>query len=145
MRRFIRAGTLVVAGFVVLALVLDGLAGLAQPALDPGGSEGILRTTDRDGVLHETRLAVFDDASGAIWIQSGHHFRGWHERVKRNPDVELIRDGVAGSYRAVPLETPEAKEHVNSLIRGRVGDVGFYAIRTFLLFAEVRPVRLDPR
>jgi hypothetical protein len=145
MRRAIRAGALVIAGFVVLSLALDGLAGLAQPALDPGGAEGILRTSDEEGVVHETRVAVFDDERGSTWIQSGHHFRGWYERVKRNPEVELIRDGVVDSYRAVPLETPEAKEHVSSLIRGRVGVVGFYAIRSFLLFAEIKPVRLDPR
>ena len=48
-------------------------------------------------------------------------------------------------YRAVSLETPEAKEHVRALIKERAGIVGFYAIRTFLLFAEIKPVRLDPR
>lgn len=145
MRRAVRAGAFAVAGFAVVALLLDGLAGLVQPALDPGGAEGVLRTTDEEGVTHETRLAVFDDEGGAVWIQSGHHFRGWYERIERNPDVELVRDGVVHPFRAVPLETPEAKEHVRRLIRERVGVVGFWAIRTFLLFAEIKPVRLDPR
>jgi hypothetical protein len=145
MSRAVRAGVLIVAGFVVFVLALDGLAGLAQPALDPGGAEGVLRTTDEEGGVHETRLAVFEDEGGAIWVQSGHHFRGWYERVKRNSDVEFVRNGVANAYRAVPLETPEAKEHVRALIKEQVGVVGFYAIRTFLLFAEIMPVRLDPR
>ncbi len=145
MRRAVRVGALVVAGSVVLALALDGLAGLAQPALGPGGAEGVLRTTDEEGVAHETRLAVFEDEGGVIWVQSGHHFRGWYERVKRNADVEVDRDGVVNAYRAVPLETPEAKQHVRTLIEEQVGIVGFYAIRTFLLFAEIKPVRLDPR
>ena len=49
------------------------------------------------------------------------------------------------AYRALPLETPEAREHVRALIKGQLGVAGFYAIRTFLLFAEIKPVRLDPR
>lgn len=145
MRRAVRAGALVVVGFVVLALVLDGMAGLGQPALEPGGAEGVLRTRDQEGVIHETRLAVFVDDGGALWVQSGHHFRGWYERLKHDSDVELVRNGVAKAYEAVALETPEAKDHMRSLIRRRTGVVGFYAIRTFLLFAEIKPVRLDPR
>lgn len=135
---------LIVAGFVVLVLALDGLAGLAQPALG-AGAEGVLRTRDEQGAVHDTRLAIFEDEDGAIWVQSGHHFRGWYDRLKRRPDVDLARDGVVHAYRAVPLETPEAREHVRGLIRDRVGVVGFWAIRTFLLFAEIEPVRLDPR
>jgi len=145
MKRALRFGALVVAGFVVLVLVLDGLAGIAQPALDPEGAEGVLRTTDEHGAVHETRLAVFDDATGAVWVQSGHHFRGWYERAKQNPEVEFVRDGAVHAYLAVPLESPEAKAHVRGLIRDRVGVVGFWGIRTFLLFAEIKPVRLDPR
>lgn len=145
MKRAVRAGVLIVAGFVVVALALDGLAGLVQPALDPGGTEGVLRTTDQERVVYETRLAIFEDEEGALWIQSGHHFRGWYDRLQRNPDVELVRGGVVSDYRAVPLQTPEAKEHVRGLITDRVGVVGFWTIRTFLLFAEIRPVRLDPQ
>jgi hypothetical protein len=145
MSRAVRAGVLIVAGFVVFVLALDGLAGLAQPALDPGGAEGVLRTTDEEGAVHETRLAVFEDEDGATWVQSGHHFRGWYDRLEREPNVEFVRDGVVKAYHAVPLETPEAKQHVRGLIRDRVGVVGFWTIRTFLLFAEIKPVRLDPR
>jgi hypothetical protein len=144
-KRAVRVGALVVAGFVVLALALDGLGGLVQPALNPGGAEGVLRTTDEAGVSHETRLAVFEDAGGALWIQSGHHFRGWYSRLKRNPEVELVREDVVSAYHAVPLDTPEARQHIRALIVERVGLLGFYAIRTFLLFAEIKPVRLDPR
>jgi hypothetical protein len=144
MIRAVRAGVLVVAAFAVFVLALDGLAGLAQPALDPEGAEGVLRTTNDKGAVYETRLAVFEDKDGAIWVQSGHHFRGWYHRLKRDPVVEFVLDGVVTEYRAVPLETPEAKEHVRGLIRDRVGGVGFWAIRTFLLFAEIKPVRLDP-
>lgn len=145
MTRKLRVTALVIAGFVVLVLALDGLAGLLQPALGPSGAEGVLRTTDPEGVTQETRLAVFEDSDGVLWVQSGHHFRGWYERVRRNPDVEWVQDGVVAAYRALPLETPEAKQHVRDLIKEEVGTVGYYAIRTFLLFAEIKPVRLDPR
>jgi hypothetical protein len=79
------------------------------------------------------------------WVQSGHHFRGWYHRLRRNPDVELVRGGEVLRYRAVPLETPEAKAHMKELLIARVGTFRYYAIRTVLLFAEVKPVRLDPR
>jgi hypothetical protein len=45
----------------------------------------------------------------------------------------------------VPLETPEAKAHMKGLLMKRTGTFGYYAIRTVLRFAEVKPVRLDPR
>jgi hypothetical protein len=48
-------------------------------------------------------------------------------------------------YRAVPLGTSEAKAHMKELLIERSGTFGYYAIRTVLLFAEVKPVRLDPR
>ena len=123
MKRPVRVVALVVVGFVALALFLDGLAGLIQPAL--GGPEGVLRTTDEERVVHETRLAVFEDQSGAIWVQSGHHFRGWYGRVKGNPEVEFVREGVLNAYRAVPLETarsycdPSTKRRTREPARGR--------------------------
>jgi hypothetical protein len=136
---------LVVASFAAFGLALDGVLGAFQPALGPDASEGVLRTRGADGRIHETRLAVFDDEDGSLWIQSGHHFRGWYERLLRDPEVELVRGGVVGAYRAVPLETPEARARMRRLIEARVGRAGFHAIRAVLLFAEVKPVRLDPR
>jgi hypothetical protein len=132
-----------VVGFVVLALGIDLYVGLRQPEV--GGVECVLRTTDEDGQVHDTRLALVEEADGTLWVQSGHHFRGWYERVLRNPEVELVRDGEARPYRAVALDTPEARAHLRALLKERVGTVGFYAIRTLLLFAEIKPVRLDPR
>jgi hypothetical protein len=34
---------------------------------------------------------------------------------------------------------------MKQLLIERTGRFGYYAIRTILLFAEVKPVRLDPR
>ena len=48
-------------------------------------------------------------------------------------------------YRAVPIDTPETEERVSGLLKQRVGSLRFYAIRTALGFADMKPVRLDPR
>lgn len=134
-----------VAGFVALALLLDAIGGVVQPELEGGRAEGVLYTVDADGQRIGTRLAVVDDADGNVWVQSGHHFRGWYERVLANPDVELERDGELRPYSAVPIDTPESEALVRGLLKQRVGPVRFAIIRAMLLFADMKPVRLDPR
>jgi hypothetical protein len=143
-KRILRNLLVFAAGLVVLALAIDAVVGLVQPALEPGDAEGVLRTFDEAGSLHESRLVVLDDGV-TIWIQSGHHFRGWYHRLLRNPEVELVRGGEMRPYRAVPLDTPEAEAHVKSLLKLRAGAFRFHLIRALLLFADVKPVRLDPR
>lgn len=135
---------LVLLGLVALALALDGVVGAVQPALEPGDAEGVLRTFDQDGILHETRLVVIEDG-GTLWIQSGHFFRGWYDRLLLDPEVELVRGGEVGAYRAVPVDTPETEARIEELLKQRGGALRFYLIRTFLLFADIKPVRLDPR
>ena len=144
MKRIVRTVVLSLSGFVVLALGIDAIVGLRQPVLQPGPAEGVLRTFDEEGNVHETRLAVVDDG-GTLWLQSAHHFRGWYHRLLRNPEVELVRNGEVRAYRATPVDTPEAEARIKSLLRERVGPLRFYTIRTLLLFADVKPVRLDPR
>ena len=134
-----------VVGFVVLALLFDAFVGAAQPELQAGPSEGVLYTLDAEGNRIGTRLAVVDDADGNVWVQSGHHFRGWYERVLANPEVEMQRGGELEPYTAVPIDTPESEALVRKLLRDRAGPVRFAIIRTVLLFADIKPVRLDPR
>jgi len=129
--------------FVALALLLDGMAAVFQPSLEPGDAEGVLHTVDEDGQRYETRMIVIEDGD-VLWVQSGHHFRGWYYRLLEDPNVELERAGERLPHRAVALETPEAKAHMREMLIERVGLVRFYLIRTFLLFADVKPVRLDP-
>jgi hypothetical protein len=136
--RALRIGLIVLAAYVGLALTFDGLVGLFQPGTD------VLRTFDAEGEPQDRVLAVFEDGD-TLYVQSGHHFRGWYHRVRENPDVELERDGVSKPYRAVLVESAEEKAHVVGIIKKRTGEVGYYVIRAILLFAEVRPVRLDPR
>lgn len=139
----VRRVVLTIGSFVVLVLALDGLVAAFQPALEGRDREAVLRTRDSDGQWHENRMIVIEDGD-TLWVQSGHHFRGWYHRLVAEPEVELIREGVPTRYRAVALETPEAKAHMREMLEERTGVVGYYAIRTFLLFADVKPVRLDP-
>ncbi len=143
MRKIARRIVLVIAGFAVLALLLDGAIALFQPALEPGDAEIVLHTFDEQGGRHETRMIIIEDGN-TLWVQSGHHFRGWYHRLRRNPEVEVVRGGEQRAYRAVALETPEAKARMQQMLIERTGLVRFYLIRAFLLFADVKPVRLDP-
>jgi hypothetical protein len=143
MTKIARRISLFFGGFVVLALLLDGAIAFFQPSLEPGDAEAVLYTFDEQGRRHETRMIVIDDGD-TQWVQSGHHFRGWYNRLRRHPEVELFRGGERRAYRAVALETPEAKARMREMLIERVGLVRFYLIRAFLLFADVKPVRLDP-
>jgi hypothetical protein len=142
MKKAARITAAVLVGYVGLALVFDAFIGASQIAL--GGPEGVLRTIDEKGQVHETRMIVLQDGD-VTWVQSGHHFRGWYHRLVRNPDVELVVGDEVRPYRAVPLDDPASKANMKRLIEERVGRVRAGVIRTILLFAEVKPVRLDPR
>lgn len=142
MKRAARITAAVFFGYVGLALAFDAFIGVSQIAL--GGPEGVLRTVDEKGAVHETRMIVLQDGD-VTWVQSGHHFRGWYHRLVRNPDVELVVGDEVRRYLAVALDDPASKANMKRLIEERVGRVRAGVIRTILLFAEVKPVRLDPR
>lgn len=144
MRKLLWTLGLLVGSYVVLALGIDAYVGFAQPELEGEPREGVLVTFDETGERHETRLAVFDGGAH-LWVQSGHHFRGWYERLLRNPEVELVRGDETRRYHAVPLDDPESRAHLIGVIKARTGELGFRLIRALLLFAEIKPVRLDPR
>jgi hypothetical protein len=135
--KILRVLAIVLAVYVGLALVFDSLVGFFQPGND------VLRVFDAEGKPYDRVLSVIEDGD-QLWVVSGHHFRGWYHRVKANPDVELIRSGVSKPYRAVVLDDPETKAHVIGVMKGRRA-LGYYVSRALLLFAPVKPVRLDPR
>jgi hypothetical protein len=138
--KIVRIAAIVFGLYVILGLVIDAAIGAFQPQ---GANTAVLRTFDADGRPKETVLGLLDD-DGQLWVESGHWFRGWYERASANPDVELIRGGQAAPYRAVPVDSPEAVETVTRLM-GKGQGAGYWVGRTMLLFAPIKPVRLDPR
>lgn len=138
--RVVRWVAIVLGIYVVLGLALDGMIAYFQPT---GPSTGVLRTFDDQGMPHDRVLGVHEDG-GTLWVESGHWFRGWYHRLQRNPDVELIREGEVQAYRAVPVDTPEAQRRMIELMK-RGSGTGYYVGRAMLLYAPIKPVRLDPR
>jgi hypothetical protein len=126
--------------YVLLGLSLDAAIGYLQPQRQ---GTVVLRTFDPSGGSKDTVLGLRDD-NGQLWVESGHWFRGWYKRVLANPNVELVRGGKAEPYHAVPDDSPEAVERVTRLM-GKGEGAGYWVIRTMLLWAPVKPVRLDPR
>ncbi len=138
--KIIRSVAIILGVYAVLGLALDGAIGYFQPRSE---TTAVLRTFDEAGNPQETVLSLLDD-SGTLWVESGHWFRGWYHRLLINPEVELVRDGEVGAYRAVPVDTPEALERVTKLM-GKGQRARYYVGRVMLLFAPIKPVRLDPR
>ena len=126
--------------YVVLGLVLDASIGTFQPQME---TTAVLRTFDASGTPKETVLSLLDD-NGQLWVESGHWFRGWYHRAVANPDVELVRDGRTEAYRAAPIDTDEAVATVTRLM-GKGQGVGYWVGRAMLLWAPIKPVRLDPQ
>jgi len=136
----IRIATMILGGYILLGLVLDGAIGYFQPE---SGQTAVLRTFDADGTAHDTVLGLLDD-KGQLWVESGHWFRGWYHRLQANPNVELVHDSGATPYHAVPDDSAEAVETVTRLM-GKGSGVGYWVGRTVLLWAPIKPVRLEPR
>ena len=125
--------------YLVLGLAIDAAIGSFQPQSE---STAVLRTFNDEGA-HETVLGLLDD-DGQLWVESGHWFRGWYYRVLENPEVELLRSGEVAAYTAVPVDTDQALERVTRLM-GKGQGAGYWVGRVMLLFAPIKPVRLDPR
>lgn len=138
--KLVRIAAILFVVYVALGFTLDAAIGYFQPQQ---GNTVVLRSFGSDGTPHERVLSLLEDGD-TLWVESGHWFRGWYHRVRANPDVELVRGGETKPYRAVPVDTPEALARVEQLM-GRGRGAGYWAARAMLLFAPIKPVRLDPR
>jgi hypothetical protein len=125
-------------GLVVALVVL--VVGLEMVAAE-SGEVVVLRTPDDAGRIEETRLWVVDDA-GHAWLRSGSPAAGWLARLGARPDVEVVREGNAARFRAVPQ--PDQRERVNALMHEKYGWADAYI---GMLFGrdDAVPIRLDPR
>lgn len=138
--KIVRVVAIVLGVYLVLGLLIDAAIGYFQPQL---GNTAVLRTFGPEGRPTETVLGLLDD-NGQLWVESGHWFRGWYERALAHPDVELIRGDQVTPYRAVPVDTPEAVDLVARRM-GKGQGASYWVMRAMLLFAPIKPVRLDPR
>ena len=125
--------------YVALGLILDGAIGTFQPQ---GGNTAVLRTFDEAGQPYDRVLSLLND-DGQLWVESGHWFRGWYHQALANPNVVLIQDGQETPYVAVPVNTPETVDMITRLM-GKGSDFGYWVGRTILMFAPIKPLRLDP-
>ena len=124
--------------YVALGLILDGAIGTFQPQ---GGNTAVLRTFDEAGQPYDRVLGLLND-DGQLWVESGHWFRGWYHQALANPNVVLIQDGQETPYVAVPVNTPETVDMITRLM-GKGSDFGYWVGRTILMFAPIKPLRLD--
>ncbi len=138
--KIVRIVTIVFGVYVMLGLGIDAAIGYYQPQ---GGNTAVLRTFDAQGQSQETVLGLLDD-DGQLWVESGHWWRGWYYRVLENPRVELVRGDRVDVFLAVPVNTSEAVDTVTRIM-GRGEGAGYWVGRTMLMFAPIKPIRLDPQ
>lgn len=117
------------------------LVGIATYVAGEQTEVAVLRTTDAQGVARETKLWVVD-LDGTAWVRVARPERGWFQRLRERPEVELVRNGVALPYRAIEIEDPEMRARVDSAFREKYGLVDWWY--GLLLRRDPRPVRLDP-
>jgi hypothetical protein len=137
--RFARIVAIVMIVYLAIGLCADTAIGFFQPQ---SSRTAVLRTFDADGGSKDTVLALLDD-NGQLWVESGHWFRGWYKRLLANPDVELTHGGTTAPYRAVPVDDPATVDHITHLM-GKGTNARYWVARAMLLWAPIKPVRLDP-
>ena len=127
--------------YLALGLAFEAAIGYFQPA---GARTPVLRTFEPDGEAHD-RVLLLHEHEGRYWVESGHWFRAWYNRLLENPSVELIHDdGTTGAYTAVPVDSPEAVEMLTRKM-GKGSTYAYWIARTLSMYAPIKPVRLDPR
>lgn len=91
-----------------LALALLAFAASIWVASEQGGEVVELRTTGAAGEVHTTRLWIVEIGPD-LWLRAGDPGSGWVQRLEAEPQVELVRRGRAGRFRAtvVPHMGPE--------------------------------------
>ena len=111
--QFLRKAVLIL---VVLAVAFGGAMMLASES----GEVVVLTTRDRDGSAHETRLWVVE-SQGALWLRAGVPSSRWLARLRAEPQVRVVRNGFAETYRAVPHESPADRDRINALMAEKYG------------------------
>jgi hypothetical protein len=127
----------------ILALALAFLVALGVGTWWAGEQTevAVLRTFDSAGAPHDTKLWVVDDG-GRPWVRVARPERHWLARLEQNPRVELVRHGVAQTYRATPDRDPATRARIDQLMAEKYGRTDWWY--GLLLRTQIVPVRLDP-
>jgi hypothetical protein len=102
----------------------------------------VLRTYGSDGGPQETKMWVVD-CRGTPFVRIGRPGRGWGERAKANPDVELVRAGATTPRHVVLVGEPETLHAVSDAFAEKYGWVDWwYGV---IVRKNPETLRLDPR
>jgi hypothetical protein len=131
-------------GYALAALVaLGGLFIASIYVVSESAGEIISLTTyDAANAPHTTRIWIVDDG-GSQWLRSGVRGNGWYARLAAHPEVEMVRNGTTARYRAVPVDTPEARDRIHRLMAEKYG-FGDRYISLLRDGSRSIAVRLDP-
>ncbi len=104
------------------------------------GEVVVVTITDEHGAPAETRLWVVDQA-GDAWLRAGSASSGWYQRLQRNPEVVLERQGSTFDAKIVPV--PAQRDTMNTLMREKYGWADAYI--SFLFSRDnALPLRIEP-
>lgn len=102
----------------------------------------VLRSFDPEQRAHDTKLWIVD-WNGRPYVRVGRSGRGWGERVRAHPDVELARGAARTPVRASFVDDAPTLRAVDEAFRLKYGWVDWWfgiAVRR-----NAETVRLDPR
>lgn len=102
----------------------------------------VLRTYGSDGAPQETKMWVVD-YQGAPFVRIGRPGRGWGERAKANPNVELVRKGATTPRHVVVVAEAATVNAVADAFADKYGWVDWwYGV---VVRKDPETLRLDPR
>ena len=123
-------------------LLVVGFA--AWTLLRPAGFEVAVLRTFGGGSDTFTSLWVLDDpGSDLIWIRAHRADRRWLDQLRRDPQVELRRDGRSLRYAAQIFDDDASRDYVAGGFRKKYGLTD--AFRELAQSGEAIPVRLRSR
>jgi hypothetical protein len=128
----------------LVAIVLSGflLLGLGTYLAGERTEVVELRTYDAEGASHDTKMWIVDH-DGKPYVRIGRPGRGWGERLKANPKVDLTRAGVTSPRAAVIVADADTVSAVAREFSDKYGWVDWwYGV---VVRKNPETVRLDPR
>ncbi|MFI5315386.1 MAG: hypothetical protein ACHQ6T_06785 [Myxococcota bacterium] len=126
----------------LIALSALVLVGLGTYLAGERTEVAVLRTYEADGTPRDTKMWVVD-YDGRPYVRVGRPGRGWGERLKANPQVELTRAGETSLRVGVLVADEGTRRAVERAFADKYGWVDAW----FGIAIRKNPdtVRLDPR